>query len=610
MKKYLPLSAISLIPILSATPTFAQDSQPMDIIVSTATRYEQPLSNVGSSISVISADDLKAAQITFLQDALTTTPGVSINQNGSFGGLSSLRIRGAKQVTILIDGVQVNDPSTTDGSANFANYDVNAVDHIEILRGPQSILYGSDAMGGVINVITKSGEDGFGGNGFLEGGSYNTVNGGVNIYGGDQKLHYSLSARSIRSDGISKADENDGNTEQDAYRNISLHSKLSATLSENLKSTIIARFSKTYSEFDDFGPIDGDKIDHSTDYLLASRSQLDLLDGKFKNTLSFEYSHSLRENEAALIKTEVGKGARLNIDYFGHYQIDDRFGFSVGLQHEETKATSVSSQKFNIDSIVSEISLQAIDHLTITAGGRYDHHNQFGGTITPRITAAYYMEDTGTKIFSNWAEGFKAPSIFQLTYICSFCGLTAPNITLKPEETTGWEIGFEQDIMGKNIIIGATYFKQNIKNLIDFSFTAGYDNIARAKTNGLELFIDADINDAISLNAHYTYTNAKDADTGNPLPRVPKNTAFGEIRVALIENLNLGLSVTYNDKSTDPYSPDTDSWTRTDFKVSYQINELFELYARIDNLLNVEYQQVYGFGTADRSAYMGARAKF
>ncbi|MBT6330205.1 MAG: TonB-dependent receptor, partial [Kordiimonadaceae bacterium] len=581
-----------------------------DVIVTTATRYEKPISDIGSSISVISAEDLELKQITFLQDALSTVPGVSINQNGSFGGISSLRIRGAKQVTILIDGVQVNDPSTVDGSANFANYDVNAIERVEVLRGPQSILYGSDAMGGVINVISKSGEQGFGGSAFIEGGSFNTLNGGANIYGGDEKLNYSLSARGITSHGISKADENDGNSEQDAYRNISIHSKVTGNLSEIFTTDLIARYSKARNEFDSFGPVDGDGIDHSTDYLIASRNHLDLLDGKFTNTFSFEYSKSLRENEADLVKSEVGNGDRLNVDYFGHYKYNDALGLSVGLQHEETKATSASPEKFNIDSIVSEISFQGIENLTVTGGGRYDHHNQYGDTFSPRLTAAYYLDQSGTKVFANWAEGFKAPSVFQLTYICSFCGLTEPNPDLKPEETKGWEIGVEQEIISDDIIIGATYFDQKVTNLVDFSFTAGYDNIAQARTKGFEIFIDAVLSEEISFSANYTYTDAVNSLSEEALPRVPRNMAYGEIRWQVMPPLNVSFSVSYNDKTTDPFSPDTDSWTRTDFRATYQINEMFELYGRIDNLFNVEYQQVYGYGTADRSGYIGARAKF
>ena len=608
MKRSVILTGVSIIALLHTAPLYAQQND--ETIVVTATRYDKPLSNIGSSISVVSAQDIEIAQTTFLQDALITVPGVSINQNGSFGGVSSLRIRGAKQVTVLIDGVQINDPSTTDGSANFANYDVNAIDQIEILRGPQSILYGSDAIGGVINIISKSGEDGLGGGAFIEGGSFNTFNGGANLYGGNDQINFNVSARGITSDGISKADENDGNTEQDSYRNASFHSKITGNLSEIFKTDIIARYSKSRSEYDSFGPVDGDQIDHTTDYLIASRNHLDLLNGQLKNTFSFEYSHTLREGETDLSKVEIGKGNRLNIDYFGHYHLNNDFDISFGLQHEETKAESASEEKFNIDSVFSEVSFQGIENLTLTAGGRYDHHNKYGGTFTPRLTGAYYLQDSGTKIFSNWAEGFKAPSIYQLTYICTFCGLTEANPNLKPEESKGWEIGIEQELMGQDIVAGLTYFDQKTKNLVDFSFTAGYDNIAEARSKGFELFIDAKITDKIQVNGHYTFTDATNVLTGEPLPRVPRNTAFAEIRWQVLDALHVSLSVTHNDKSTDPFSPDAEAWTRTDLRASYTLNDTIELYGRIDNLFDVEYQQVYGFGTPDLSGYIGARAKF
>ena len=614
MKKTLFLGTTFLISPFLISPVASQENnntKDTDVIVVSATRYEQPLSNIGSSISVITSEDIELAQTIFLQDALVRSPGVQYNQNGTFGGVSSLRIRGAKQVTFLIDRVQVNDASTTDGTGNYANFDVNAIDKIEVLRGPQSILYGSDAISGVINVITKSGEEGLGGGAFVEAGSFNTFSGGGNIYGGNEQLSFSLSARGITSDGISKADENDGNTERDAYRNTSLYGKVTGNLSENFKTEVMARYGKARNEFDSFGPVDGDGIDHTSDYLIANRNHLTLLDGRLTNTLSLELSNSVRENEAADgSKTEVGNGTRINFDYFGNYKINEILALSVGLQHEETKASSASEQKFNIDSFLSEISYQGIENLTVTAGGRYDNHNQYGDTFSPRITAAYNIEESGTKIFSNWAEGFKAPSIFQLTFICEFCGLTEENANLLPEESSGWEIGIEQELLGNDVVVGATYFDQKTTNLIDFSFTAGYDNIAEARSKGIEFFIDAKLNDMISVNGHYTFTDATNAIMGDPLPRVPRNTAFGEIRFRVIEPLFFSLSVTYNGISTDPFLPDTAAWTRADFRTSYQVNKNFEIYGRVDNLFNKEYQQVFGYGTPDRSFFGGIRAKF
>ncbi|MCP5382263.1 MAG: TonB-dependent receptor [Kordiimonadaceae bacterium] len=614
MKKSFILGGVSLTALIQSFPLYAAPAE--DVIVTSATRYDKPVSNIGSSISVVSAENIEIAQTVFLKDILTKIPGVTATQNGSFGGVSSLRIRGTTEVVVLMDGIQINDGASPDGRANFANYDVNAIERIEVLRGPQSLLYGSDAMGGVVNIITNSGSDGLGGGAFVEGGSYTTINGGANIHGGDEKLHFNFAARGITTDGISKADENNGNTEADGYHNISLNSKVGSRLTDNFSTEFIGHYSKSRNEFDDYLPPfytlqDADKVDHTTEYLLASRSHLDLLDGNFRNTFSFQYSNTLREDETGNNLSPQSKSNRINIDYFGHYKIDDAFGVSFGLQHEEVEAeaNNTDAQKFNMDSVLSEIDWQGITGLTLTAGVRYDDHSQAGDTFTPRITAAYYIEESGTKIFSNWAEGFKAPTITQLTH--PFNG----NLDLKPERSKGWEIGIEQSIMEGQVLIGATYFHQNFKDKINYVlidpnfFIYQYQNVDKVISKGIELSLNAELNDTISLYSSYTYTDSKDIGLGTQLLLVPKNTAFAEIIWSPLAPLKLGLSATYTSRTED-FAASLDSWTRFDFRASYQLNEMLEIYGRIDNLFNKEYQQVFEYGTPDRSGYIGARIKF
>ena len=607
--------AVALLSTASTLPlTAAYADEDMPEIAVSATRYAQNISDIGSSISVLTADDLEKSQTTFVQDALQAVPGLTLNQNGSFGGTSSLRIRGAStdQTVILIDGIQVNDTSAPGGGFNFAYLDPNGIERIEVLRGPQSILYGSDAIGGVVNIITPEGNDGLTASLFLEGGSYNTIRGGGNIAGGTEGLSYSLSASGTTTDGISKADENDGNTEKDGYDNISLHGKVTVKLAEDHKIQLISRYVDSRNEYDGFGPTDADKVGHSEEFLIAGRGFFNYLDGAFQNTISVEYSSTERRRETAgtLDFNGISKGDRFNLDYFGHYQASEAIGISFGLQHEETKSETTSPQKFNIDSILSEISWQGFDGLTVTAGLRHDNHNQYGTTTTPRITAAYYVEESNSKIFANWGEGFKAPSVFQLTYICGFCGLTEPNADLKPEESNGWEIGIEQGLLEGRINLGLTYFNQKIKNMIDFDFAVGYGNIKNVATKGVELSLEAQVLENLFVRGNYTFTDATDRDTQSDLIRVPRNVAFAEVDWEAIESLNIALSMTYNDKETDAYSPGTESWTRFDLKASYEFSDGIEVYGRVDNLFDKEYQQVYGFGTPDRSFYAGIRGKF
>jgi len=591
----------------------AEESALEEIIVS-ATRYERPLSEIGSSVSLISADDMKKAQTVFVQDILQSVPGLSLNQNGANGGVSSLRIRGASsaQTVVLIDGVQVNDVASPGGAFNFAYLDPNGIEKIEVLRGPQSILYGSDAIGGVVNIITEEGTKGLKSSLFLEGGSYNSLRGGGHVAGGSDRLTFSLSASASTTDGISKADENNGNSEKDGYRNISLHGKITGKISENSRLQLMSRYGNSRTEVDGFGPVDANNVDYSQEYLVAGRGFFDYLDGDFQNTLSAEYSTTIRRSEANNAPNPYGsyEGARVNFDYFGHYKMNEAFGLSFGMQHEQTSAKNISPQKFNIDSILSEVSFQGLAGLTVTAGLRYDDHNQYGGTTTPRITAAYFASETNTKIFANWGEGFKAPSLFQLTYICYWCGLSAPNAALKPEESQGWEVGFEQALKGDRLHFGVTYFNQKMTNMIDFDFAVGYGNIASVQTKGLEITLDAQLLAGLSVSGNYTFTNATDKTTGQDLVRVPRHAAFAEIQWQATDAFGLGLTMTYNGKETDPYTVGTRGWVRFDLKAAYQINDRVEVYGRIDNLLNKQYQQVFGYGTPNRSFYAGIRGKF
>ncbi|MCK5425191.1 MAG: TonB-dependent receptor [Emcibacter sp.] len=607
------LSSAALSPV-----AFAEEG--MEEVVVTATRYARPLSEIGSSISVISAEDMENSQTVFVQDILQNVPGLSLNQTGAFGGVASVRIRGAStaQTAVLIDGIHINDVSSPSGGFNFASLDPNGIERIEVLRGPQSILFGSDAMGGVINVITPTGEDGLAGSLFIEGGSFNTIRGGGHIAGGNDKLNFSLSGSGISTDGISKADENDGNTEKDGYSNISLHGKITGKISENHSLQLISRYVDSRTEFDGFPfPLfvltDTDEVSLSKEFLIAARGFFNYLDGKFQNTLSAEYSKINRDGEAngAPVSYLSFEGTRFNLDYFGHYEVSDDFNISLGLQHEETKAEAASPMKFKIDSVFSELSWQGIDGLTLTAGLRYDDHSQYGSTTTPRITGAYYFANSDTKIFANWGEGFKAPTIFQLTFACSFCVVTVPNSDLEAEESNGWEIGFEQGFMDDKIHLGATYFDQKFKNLIDFDFVVGYNNIAKARTKGLEVFLDAQVTDSLFISGNYTFTDATDADTGLDLIRVPRNAAFAEIQWQALGGLNLAFSMTYNGKEEGSFfSPATEGWTRFDLRASYAINDTVEVYGRVDNLFKKEYQQVSGYGTPDQSFYLGVRGKF
>jgi vitamin B12 transporter len=582
-----------------------------DEIVVIASRYEQPLSQVGASVSVISETDLTEGQYTFVLDALETLPGVSISQTGAFGGVASVNIRGAlgDRTKVMIDGIEVNDASSPGGAFNFGNLDPFGVARIEVLRGPQSIMYGSNAMGGVINIVTPSGSEGFEAGAFLEGGSYSTVRGGATLRGGLEKVFFNLSAVASHTDGISAADANDGNAEADGHQNISTNGKLTILPTENSTLEFFIRYADSETETDGFGPVDADNSATSKELSFAGRVSVDFLDGRFQNSLTVGHSSMDR---ASLSGDFVfpGKGERFNVDYLGVFEVNDAWTVSAGFEHDKSEAKTASDSSFTINSVFGEIGFTGVEGLTLTAGVRYDDHDSYGGVTTARVTGSYQIPNTKTRLKGTWGEGFKAPTIYQLTYVCTFCGLTEPNSDLRPEQAESWEIGIEQYLAHDRVRLGATYFDQQIDDMIIFTFSAGYANVESARSRGVEVSAEALVTDTLTFTASYTYTDAIDRLTGDQLIRTPTHLVAASIRWQATQALLVGANIIYNGDTVDFGGTPLDDWVRVDLTLSYTLNESFTLYGRIDNLFDEQYQRVTGYGTPGLSAFGGVRAAF
>ena len=616
---FVPLTTAVLSTTCLISPSFSasveniseSDANFEEVIV-TANRREQPLSEIGTSVSVITDLDIERKQYSYVLDALADIPGVSISQNGSFGGTASVSIRGSSSnnTVILIDGVQLNDPSSPGNGYNFAGLDPYNIERIEVLRGPQSVLYGSDAIGGVINVITKTGGEGLGGNIFGEYGSFNTIRGGASLFGGTPKIGYNFAVSGTNTDGISSADENDGNTEKDGYKAFTLSGKITLQPTDTLRGEIITRYSDNRSEFDSFGPVDGDKVSYFDEFLIVGRVNLDLLDDRFHNIISVEYSTIDRLNESNGIESFTATGTRFNLDYLGVYTPVNDWTITAGAQHEETKAETIDPNNFVINSLLGEVAYTGLKGLTLTGGLRFDDHETFGSEVTTRFTGHYTWEETGTRFIASWAEGFKAPSVFQLTYICGFCGLTEPSSDLNPEKAEAFEFGVEQSFLDQRLTLGATFFHQNAENEIIFTFTGGYQNLGRSQSKGLEITLNAEISENITIESNYTLTDAIDRDTGDTRIRQPKHEFYGAVTWAVENGFLASLSTTYNGKELDRGNQEIDGWVRVDLRLSYDISDSIQIYGRMDNIFNKEYQHITGYGTADRSVYAGLRVNF
>lgn len=601
---------IGLPGLVMALPLCAADSG-LDTVTVYGTRLEQPAREAGTSVSVITADDIEALGVEFAVDALAQVPGLTVNQNGAFGGIASVRIRGAssEQTLVMIDGVVTNDPSSPGGGFNFATLDAASIERIEVLKGPQSTLWGSDAIGGVVNIVTRSPEPGFGGRVFAEYGSFDTRRGGGDISFADERYEIRLAMVQHGTDGISKADAANGNNEEDPYDATHLNLGAGIALAGDAKLGLNVLWTDAESDFDSFVPGaegnvgDGDELAKSEELAADLSLEFALFDGRFDNTLLVGYADIERENYTEGEFAYGSEGDRRQYRYQGTLHVDEASTLAFGAERETIAAADGEAV---IDGLFGLYEWQPFDTLTLSAGVRRDDHETFGGETTRRLAAAWNPTDALT-LRASWGEGFKAPTLFQTTYFC--CGASVPNPALRPETAEGWDIGAELRTADGRGEFGITLFEQDTTNLIGFEFSIGaYQNIARATSSGAEVNARYAFTDWFSAELDYAFIDAEDG-SGERLVRVPEHSGGVMLRLDPAGPVSSSVLVRFNGEEADAGTT-LDAWTRVDVAARYRLNESLDLYARIENLLDEEYQQVLGYGTPGRSGSVGARLSF
>ena len=603
------LGAVSLSLVSSA---LAQDEQTdettLDTVIVEGSRLNQTETEIGSSVTIITAEDIDALGFDFAVDAIAAAPGVTVNSNGAFGGQASVRIRGAAtgQTLVLIDGIPVNDPTSPSGGFNFARVDTENIERIEVLKGPQSTLWGTDAIGGVVSITTKRPDQGFGGSAFAEYGSFNTFRGGASVGNANDAGDFRLAITGTFSDGLSKADENNGNAEEDAYEALTLSAKGGLNLGGDARLSANVLWTDAEAEFDSFvfgnqGNVgDGDELSE-TEELSANISLTgSLFEDRLENLLLIGYSDIDRQNFTNGIPSFGATGDRVLYRYQGTLGINETNTLAFGVEREETTS---GDEDTSIDGLFALYEWQATDALTLTGGFRVDDHNTFGTETTGRVAAAY-NPNVQLTLRASWGQGFKAPTLFQL----SGGGFAAPNPNLQPETSEAFDAGIDWRSKDGRFEAGITVFDSDIEDLISFAST-GYFNEAQVKTRGIELAGRVVITDWLSVDANYAYIDAEDSN-GNPLRRIPEHS--GDIRFNIDPNgpFSGNVLVRHNGEEPNSATTEVDSWTRVDVTGSYDLNETVELFGRLENLFDEEYQQILGYGTPDLSGYVGVRLRY
>lgn len=644
----LPKSVSLLLSLTLCSPAFASDESDAgssaDTILVTATRLAIPVDQVPASVTILDKAAIDRSQDIGMTELLLRTPGVSMNRNGGYGGATSLQIRGAEagQTVVVIDGVKLNDPSNADGSYNFANLPIGDTAKVEVLRGPQSILWGSQAIGGVVNVTTAMPDRPLEGSFAIEGGSRQAVNARAAVGGRSGPVAWRVGAQSFTTDGISAVAPAFGGREKDSYRNRVVQGRMEIALASNITADIRAYHSRSRREFDDT-TADSPAYGFNREFIGYAGLNIDLLGGRFRNRFGYGYTETDRDNydpRRARAQTFDANGRNERLEYQGSFAVSDKVTALFGVENEKSRFRSVSPPgslatpvpepargEAEITGIYGQLSVQPLTGLTINGGLRRDDHSRYGAR-TLFSAGGVWALPTGTVIRASYGEGFKAPTLYQLF---SEYGNTA----LAPERARGWEVGLEQHLFARRLLIGAAWFERTAIQQIVYTpcssapdpvlcFQPGtttaragyYANVARARTHGLEARAALSLG-ALTVDGNYSWIAAEDrspgsASFGNWLTRRPRHMANGSISYALPWGLDLGAAVRWSGKAYDnaANSIRLAPYTLVDLRAEYGVSPQVRLFARIENLFDKDYMTAWRYGTLGRSLYAGVRGRF
>jgi vitamin B12 transporter len=635
VKYIVPLAALPAAAFGVANPAFAETD--IGTIVVTPNRTPTERAKTGSKVEVIDEKRLAAEEKPRVGDYLTLVPGVYVSPPGSGGQETSLTVRGAdkKYVKTLFNGIDISDPTATQVQTSWEHLIAGGVAGVEVLKGSQSTLYGSDAVAGVIGISTLGGVDlGVHHEVSIEGGSRGTVRGGYKLSGASDTGKASFTLDGLSTDGISAAlangtaplDLNPNGLERDGYRNLTATVAAEKQLTEYFSVFGSGLFINAEGEFDDSGstPLDNELNNGSTAQKAGRIGfNLDLLDGRFRNTASvqmFDVDRDLTQVSAFGPFDANYHGQRAKLDYQGAFEATEWATLQFGADHEwqgadvtDNYGTDTSDQ-FSITGLWGQAIVEPVQDLTLTLGARHDEHSVFGGYNTYRATAAYLFAETGTKLHGSAGTGFRAPSLYEL-----YAPFGTGNPNLLPEESVSFDLGVEQSFLDGALVADLTYFLLNTDNLIDYSYaTFSYVQVPGVtRRQGIEASLSWAATDWLDLAGAYTFTHTEQPD-GLRRPRVPEHDIALSATVRPAEKWEVTGTAHAVLDVQDRISPsfgtfvdvDLDDYFILDAKIAYRPNDNTELYVRGENLLDEKYQVVRGFGMPGIGVFAGAKLRF
>ncbi len=617
----LKFATISLLALTAATPALAETTgSERDDIVVTASGIEQPRDEVGQAITIIDADTIEKRQTVDIVDLLATTPGVRFSRTGSTGSVAGISLRGAEttQTLVLIDGVKVNDPSGIGDGYDFGHLLTGNIDRIEVLRGSNSVVHGSQAIGGVVSLMTATPAEGFAAGASAEYGYSDTLNAKADVSGTAGAISGGIGGAYFRTDGISSAAVG---TEKDGYKNFAGNARLKIAFSDALSLDLRGYYINADLDYDSFfgAPADSADVAKLDQYVGYAGLNLGLFDGNFTSRAAVTWMRNERDYYFVRgTAPDYGySGTNLRFEYQGVVTPASQAKLIFGYEHERPDYDffgfgSTDSQKANIDSVYALGIVQPFTGLSLSGGVRHDDHSQFGGATTFGANANYSPNAGATNFRLSYGEGFKAPSLYQLY------DAFVRNPALRPERSKSYDIGIDQSLADGRALISLTAFLRNTTDQINYdNATFKYGNIDRTRAKGIEATLALKPVDALNVTASYSYIDARDR-TGRPAfdgKRLPRRAAHAVSLSADYDwsfGLSTGATLTMVGDSFDDFANNVplDGYALAGIRASLPVGGHFEIYGRVDNLFDADYATAFNYGTYGRAAYGGVRARF
>ncbi|HWD14590.1 TonB-dependent receptor [Pseudochrobactrum sp. sp1633] len=619
-----------------------QETVQLKEILVTAGRTPIEEGKTGRAVTVITGKQLEQNQVRYVADALRMVPGFAVSRTGSYGGLTQVRVRGAEanHLLVMIDGVEAGSPS--DGEFDFGELVSADIDRIEILRGPQSAFWGSNALAGVVNIITKGGKrDGFKISGTTETGSHNAWLGGLLLQGGKDNYDMAFGASYRRTDGFNVSSF--GN-EKDGDENLTLNGKVNIDLSDTAKLDASLRYFNRTADNDGTGPWPNDGYILDTDEQSKTRELIGsigltwtALDEALTQKLRFNGSDAKRKNYDTGAYVSGNQGKRYTGTYQATYAFDTpAFGdahhkITGGLEWKQERFQQLATEadlsspwtdmsqfdehKRSMYSFIGEYNGEFVDQFFVNLGLRHDVNKDFGDATTFSLSGAWAIPDTNARLHSSVGTGVANPTFYeQFGYIPnSFIG----NPALKPEKSLGWDIGLEYAFFDGLVVTDITYFNQDLSDEIVGTMNSVKNLDGRSKRHGVELAATLNLFHGFTAGGSYTYTSSRDAESVIEVRR-PRHSGSVNVAYTFYEDrARLFGEAVFNGKMDDnvfvtglPPRLTLGSYTVVNIGGSYKFTDKLEGYARIENLFDKKYQEVYGYNTPGRGAFAGLKASF